>query len=428
MGSSSKNVCIVVLGDIGRSPRMQYHSLSLAEHGHKVDMVGYGDTDPHNSVKAQPLLSYHYLVPYPSIPFPRFLNYFLKTVWQAVTLFFVLLIIRKPDVILIQNPPAIPSLLVCWLYSIIVRAKLIIDWHNYAYTIMALSVGPKSILVKITKLVERFVGQRAASSFCVTNALKNDLQANWGICATTLYDRAPDIFQPISLEDRHDILMKLGRQYRELSSIDNGTAFTKVDEAGNVTLKSKRPALLISSTSWTEDEDFSILLQALQEYEDTIETGNVNKLPSLICVITGKGPLKDYYCKKIALCDWRHVIVITPWLESVDYPKLLACADLGVCLHTSSSGYDLPMKVVDMFGCGVPVCAYDFKCLNELVQDGVNGFTFKNSEELSKQLQDWFKSFPEENDRQDKFKIALGVFQKLRWKENWDKVALEFFN
>lgn len=32
---------ILVLGDVGRSPRMQYHALSIAKHGGRVDLVGY---------------------------------------------------------------------------------------------------------------------------------------------------------------------------------------------------------------------------------------------------------------------------------------------------------------------------------------------------------------------------------------------------
>ena len=42
MSKTKKHVCVVVLGDIGRSPRMQYHSLSLAKQGWRVDIVGYG--------------------------------------------------------------------------------------------------------------------------------------------------------------------------------------------------------------------------------------------------------------------------------------------------------------------------------------------------------------------------------------------------
>lgn len=35
------SVQIVVLGDIGRSPRMQYHALSIAQHGGRVQLVGF---------------------------------------------------------------------------------------------------------------------------------------------------------------------------------------------------------------------------------------------------------------------------------------------------------------------------------------------------------------------------------------------------
>lgn len=34
-------VCVAVLGDLGRSPRMQYHALSLARHGRGVALLGY---------------------------------------------------------------------------------------------------------------------------------------------------------------------------------------------------------------------------------------------------------------------------------------------------------------------------------------------------------------------------------------------------
>lgn len=39
---SKPRICILVLGDVGRSPRMQYHALSCAKAGYDVELVGFG--------------------------------------------------------------------------------------------------------------------------------------------------------------------------------------------------------------------------------------------------------------------------------------------------------------------------------------------------------------------------------------------------
>lgn len=66
--------------------------------------------------------------------------------------------------------------------------------------------------------------------------------------------------------------------------------------------------------------------------------------------------------------------------------------------------------------------------LDELVQHERNGFTFKSEDDLAELLLDWFHDFPDYkhslNQTRTTIKHTLHDFQKLRWDENWDKVAL----
>lgn len=103
--------------------------------------------------------------------------------------------------------------------------------------------------------------------------------------------------------------------------------------ANRPALRSDRPALLVSSTSWTPDEDFSILLDALSRYEvearrrNETQEKDKDRLPKVLAIVTGKGPLKQDYMNRIVAReheeDWKWVCCCSLWLEPEDYPVLL---------------------------------------------------------------------------------------------------------
>ncbi|MCL4129461.1 UNVERIFIED_CONTAM: hypothetical protein GTU68_036416 [Idotea baltica] len=200
------------------------------------------------------------------------------------------------------------------------------------------------------------------------------------------------------------------------SSSPDKTVFTERFADGRISYYEDRPALIVSSTSWT---DFERVRSEFPEH-----------YPQLVVVITGKGPLKNKYISDIQSRDWQHVAVVTPWLTAEDYPKLLAASDVGVCLHFSSSGLDLPMKVVDMFGCNLPVMAISYPALPELVKHNENGLVFSTKEELANLLQDWFRGFPKETAVKETyydFYKNIASFRKLTWHLCWVCNVLPLF-
>lgn len=97
------HVCVLVLGDVGRSPRMTYHALSLARNGFDVTLAGFRETDPHKDVLNNRKIKIHQMSDFKGVTaFPRICRYAVKVAVQAIQLFYVLMKMDPPSFILLQ--------------------------------------------------------------------------------------------------------------------------------------------------------------------------------------------------------------------------------------------------------------------------------------------------------------------------------------
>ncbi|KAL0213175.1 hypothetical protein RCL1_006801 [Eukaryota sp. TZLM3-RCL] len=418
-------VAVIVLGDLGHSPRMSYHALSLANNGAQVDLIGYTGSDLHSSISSNSNISVHRLNPKikRSIHNKLFLVLaFFKIFFQFFQFFFLLLRLPRPDYLLLQNPPSIPLFLVAVLIKIIRKTRLVIDWHNLGFTILELR--RKGIVIKLARYYEKFLGKFGDAHFCVSSAMKKFLVENFAIkndLITVLYDRPAPVFKSLSLIEKHNFLSKISPQLNWINHDKMNQSFlTSINHLGQIS-RDPDSVLAISSTSWTPDEDFTPLFNAIKNYN---QISKIQKLPKLYLIITGKGPLKEFFQSKMIDAQFDHVMISTPWLTSEDYPFLIGSADFGISLHQSSSGLDLPMKILDMFGCGVPVFAVDYNCINELVNENINGKIFKNEEDLGKLLVYYVQNL----DKLENFKAnILESLVDNGWIQNWNRKAKTIF-
>jgi beta-1,4-mannosyltransferase len=128
------------------------------------------------SLRSLPHIHFLYLPEPPralsQLPFVLFAP--LKVIHQIATILIALLsrIPHTPEFILVQvslgnlfsarfqlmltlkNPPSIPTLALVWMVGRLRGSKVIIDWHNLGYTILALKLGKKHPLVT---LAEKYV-------------------------------------------------------------------------------------------------------------------------------------------------------------------------------------------------------------------------------------------------------------------------------
>ena len=387
-----RHAVVLVLGDFGHSPRMQNHAISLLSKGYEVTVIAYKN----GSMMKEKLrendgfrfvgisrLNFLRLKKKTKIPsfVPSIAYFALRVLLQflqvLLCLFFETGKVKVTNV-LVQNPPCLPTFLACavakrWMKE---KVKFTIDWHNLGYSIFSMQRkrGGKDMLVRVMKAYEKYFLRYFDHHLTVTEKMKDFLVREWRVDATqiSVVKDAP------------------GEQFLRLN-----TNATREKKKG-FRKKTSDVVNVVSSTSWTPDEDFDVLLNAAVLYDEKAKEASggartatkkkkktKQRLPHLNILITGRGDLRESFETRAKEAKLKHVSFSYAWLPIHEYPERLSMSDVGLCLHQSSSKLDLPMKIVDMFGVGIPVLARRYECLrDELVQKGVNGLTFDTSEEL----------------------------------------------
>lgn len=438
--SPKPRTCVVVLGDFGRSPRMMYHALSLTAAGRAIDVISYEGTAPLFDLTHNPDVR---LLTVTKGEFkalkraPAALRLLARAVAQLVHLVYLLMTIERPREILVQNPPCVPTFAACGAACAMRRVELVIDWHNLGYTIFGLKYGERSVMTRLCKWYERRLGKAFGKRhMCVTDAMRTFLETEWKLKnVTVMKDRPAERFHAAAQEAANANSMldfwNAPHIVAELTSSPvarEGDVLDRVLKGEHENSWHNKPRFVISSTSWTPDENFGVLLDAAIAYNERKRANggaSSRKYPDLVIIITGKGPQKTMYEEKILSLSLEHVAFRTVWLEIGDYPRALANVHLGVSLHNSSSGLDLPMKVVDMFGAALPVAAVRYDVLSELVEDGVNGVMFSDANELA----DYFGKLLTHATKTTLLALKSGAARKgeQTWKDCWNEHAASLF-
>jgi len=404
---------VVALVDLGRSARMRYHAQALSAHGVDVDLVGFEGTPLPRAITDDPRITVHRLSASRLRHGAPSLSYAPVAVVDALRmglrLWRTLRRLPKPDVVLVQDPPAFPTLTVARLALAKKGVRFVIDWHNIGYTVLRLRIGHWHPAIRFARWLERRDARHAHASLCVSRGLAEFLKSRFGLQNThVLYDRPASIFAPIARSDRE--------RYRQ-------ALLTRLG------IHSALVGFVVCPTSWTEDEDFDVVIDAVLRLEDRIRgweaLSRSRRFPDLVILVTGDGERRTKFERRFAGLPARRVHLRARWLEPEDYPRVVGSADLGLCLHRSSSGLDIPMKVADMFGAGVPVCALDYGAtLAERVRHGSNGLLFSTAEQLANVLFDLFETFPADDQLFERLRSGARKSARMSWDEGWTREAL----
>ncbi len=408
MSARSPRTLVLALADLGRSPRMQRHALALAHASPEmeVEIVGYEGSPVQMPVTAEPRVRCRRLsARQESEATSAWWNPVAigRTADRSVQMGRVLFGGARPRIILVQSPTSGSARTLSWLASRARGARLVIDWHD-CHAVTRPSDDHAGIRAMARR--ERRWARHAHAHLAASRAMADWLHREYKVRAAVLYDRPASWFARPDLAAAANLWSRLSR---------------------DLSLGPRRIPIAVCPTGWTPSEDFDLLLEALERAERRLAArGSAadSSSPELVVLLTGRGPLRTAVEARLKRRSFARVAVRTTWLEPADYVVLVGMADVGISLHQSASGLDLPGKLAEFRGVGVPALALDYApVLGEVLEKGKQGVTFREPGELATLLVALATNDLESQPLLISSRTWLAAHPAERWEDHWQEVA-----
>ena len=284
-----------------------------------------------------------------------------------------------------------------------------IDWHNLSHTIAAVRLGERHRAVKAIARSER----------------------RWARRADAHLDRVAGA--------RRLAGARIQGQSRRLSTIGRAMPSSRPSPAdgqrrcgsgsrADAQLGPSRPPIVVCPTSWTPDEDFDLLLEALERAERQL-TRNARPAPAtpaLAVLLTGRGALRDAFEARAARRNFKAIAVKTVWLEPVGLsdarrhgrPRPLPSSVL-VGPRSADEARRLSRR-----RCARRRCSTTRRCCREVMTSGQEGVTFRDPGDLANVLVTVATGSASRRIRRSA-RAARGSRQHPpeRWSAQWDQAA-----
>ncbi len=376
------NALIVVLGDLGRSPRMLNHARALRARGWAVTLAGSVENALPPDLEDDPAVQVTELgCPRGNFgsSLRRLASEVRRQAWTAI---------------LIQNPPGFPALVIAALARR-PRSRLVLDWHNLGGSLLALRPSSRRHLAGLYSWCERQAARLADDHWTVSQAMAGKLSRPATI---VVYDRPSKVFNRAALGPIVAAAEEKAIWWRRVLP--------------DLLPPPPEACWIAAPSSWGPDEDPGAMLRAAHYWQEN--AAKWGSSPRVVVIATGKGPEQAAFTHAAQAFRDGPIALKTAWVPAEEYPAFLAHCDAALCLHRSSSGLDLPMKLADFRGAGRKALVLDYGAvLREMFRPEADGWTFRDSLELATKLRTIALAAPAD-------RIAIPVAGDT-WEDEWNR-------